>query len=63
MLNFIFAWLTDHDVHFHDMAMAREAQQILEAPHALDNNRASDTQSMDCSTAWRMESGDKQLKD
>ena len=47
MLNFIFAWLTDHDVHFHDMAMAREAQQIPEAPHALDNNRASYTQSMD----------------
>ena len=47
ILNFIPAQLADHDVHFCEMAIAREAQQVPEAPHAVDNNRPSDTQLMD----------------
>ena len=47
MMAFISARLADHDVHFHDMAVSKEAHQVPEAPHVTDNNRPSDTQLMD----------------
>ena len=47
MLNSIAAWLDEHNVQLHEMAMSREALQVPEAPHAAESNRLSDTQTMD----------------